>query len=45
MTHLNKKYEPLTADYKELRRVVIKMRSHMSGLYAPPYWPDGPCDD
>jgi len=29
-THLNEKYERLTADYKELRRVVMKIRSQIS---------------
>jgi hypothetical protein len=34
-THLNKKYERLTADYKELRRVVMKIRSQISSTCAP----------
>jgi len=29
-THLNEKYERLTADYKELHRVVMKIRSQIS---------------
>jgi hypothetical protein len=44
-THLIEKYELLIADYEELRRVVIEMRSHMDGPYAPPYYPHGPSDD
>ena len=34
-THLNEKYERLTADYKELRRVVMKIRSQISSTCAP----------
>jgi hypothetical protein len=44
-THLIEKYELLIADYEELCRVVIEMRSHMDGPYAPPYIPHGPRDD
>jgi len=42
MTNLNEKYKRPNADYEELHRVVMKMRSHMGGPYAPPYWPHGP---
>jgi hypothetical protein len=45
MTDLNEKYERLTTKYDELHRVVMVMRSHMSGPYVCPYWPHGPSDD
>jgi hypothetical protein len=45
ITHLNDKYEQLTTDYEELRRLVMEMRSHMGGLCAPPNWPPGLSDD
>jgi hypothetical protein len=44
-TYLNEKYERLIADYEELCRVVMEMRSHMGGPYSPPFWPHGPDDD
>jgi hypothetical protein len=44
-THLNEKYEQFTADYEELCRVVMEMRSHMDGPCDPPYWPHGLGDD
>jgi hypothetical protein len=31
MTHLTKKYEQLSADYEQLRQMVMDMRSQMSG--------------
>jgi nitrate/nitrite-specific signal transduction histidine kinase len=34
-THLNEKYERLTVDYKKLRRVVMEIRSQISGTCAP----------
>jgi len=40
--HLNEKYKRFTADYEELCRVVMEIRSRMSGLCALPYWPHGP---
>jgi len=40
-THLNEKYKRLTADHKELHRVVMEMRSHMGDPFAPSYWPHG----
>ena len=45
MTHVNEKYEQLTADYEELCPVLMEMRSHMDGLCAQPYWPHGLNDD
>ena len=44
-THLNEKYEQLTTNYKELCRLVIKMRSHMDVTCAPPNRPHGSWDD
>jgi hypothetical protein len=44
-TYLIEKYELLITDYEELRRVVIEMRSHMDGPYAPPYCLHDPSDD
>jgi hypothetical protein len=44
-THLNEKYERLSTDYEELRRMVMDIRSHMSGTYTPPYWPHNPGND
>jgi hypothetical protein len=38
-TYLNEKYEWLSADYEELRRMVIDIRSQMSGTYTPPIGP------
>ena len=43
--HLNEKYEWLSVDYEELLRMVIDIRSQMSGTCAPPYWPYNPWDD
>jgi hypothetical protein len=40
--HLNEKYKRFTADYEELCRVVMEIRSRMSGLCALPSWPHGP---
>jgi hypothetical protein len=45
MIHLNEKYECLTTEYDELHRVVMVMRSHMSGPCVCPYWSHGPSDD
>jgi hypothetical protein len=36
-THLDEKYEQLIADYEELRRVIIEMRSHNGDPCFPPY--------
>jgi hypothetical protein len=44
-THLNDKYERLTVDYEEPRRLVMEIRSYMGGSYAPPKWPHGPGND
>ena len=41
-THLNEKYERLTADYEEFHQLIMKMRSHVGGTYAPPNCPHGP---
>jgi len=38
IVHLNAKYERLSADYEELCRLVMKMRSQMSGSCAPFNW-------
>ena len=32
-------------DYKELRRMVIDMKSQISGTCPPSHWPLGPEDD
>jgi len=40
-THLNEKYEWLSADYEELRRMILDIRSQMGGTYTPSYWPYG----
>jgi hypothetical protein len=39
------KYEGLIADYEELRRLVMEMRSQMGGLCAPYNWAPGLGDD
>jgi hypothetical protein len=44
-SHLNEKYEQLSADYEELRQVVMEMRSQMGGTCASLYWPHIPGDD
>jgi hypothetical protein len=44
-THLNEKYERFFMDYEKLCRVVMKMRSKMSGTCAPSYWPHGHAND
>jgi len=44
-THLNEKYERLSADYEELRRMVMDIRSQMDGTRTPSYWPYGPGND
>ena len=44
-THLNEKYERLTADYEKLCQIVIEIRSHMDDPCAPPYWIHSPGDD
>jgi hypothetical protein len=43
-THLNDKYERLTANYEELHRLVMEIRSQMGGSRAPPNWLYGPRD-
>ena len=40
--HLTEKYERLSANYKELYRMVMDMRSHMGGTCMPPFSPFGP---
>ena len=40
----DKKYKRLSMDY-ELRRVVMEMRSQMSGTYAPLNWSHGSSND
>jgi len=40
--YLNKKYEPLFVNYEELRLVLMEMRSQISGICAPSYWPTVP---
>jgi len=37
MLHLNEKYKGLSVDYKELRRMVMDMRSQMGVTCAPAY--------
>ena len=37
IAHLNEKYERLYVDYKELRRMVMNIRSHMNGTCTPSY--------
>ena len=41
-THLNKKYEWLSVEYEELCRMVMDIRSQMSGTYTPPIGPTIP---
>ena len=36
MTHLNEKYERCSTDYEELLHMVMNIRSHLDGVYAPP---------
>jgi len=36
-THLNEKYEQLSVDYEELRRMIMDIRSQLGGTYAPSY--------
>ena len=43
--HLNEKYKRLTADYEELCRLIMEMRSRMGGTCAPLNWPHGRSDD
>ena len=38
-------FAQITVDYEELRRVIMKMRSHMGGPCAALYWPHSPNDD
>jgi len=35
--HLNEKYEQLSVDYEELRRMIMDIRSQLGGTYAPSY--------
>ena len=44
-THLNDKYEAFTTEYKELCRLVMEMRSYMSGSCGPFNWSHGPDDE
>jgi molecular chaperone GrpE (heat shock protein) len=40
--HLTEKYERISADYEELRQVVMDMRSQMRSTCAFSFWPYGP---
>jgi hypothetical protein len=42
---VNEKYERLSTDYEELRRMVMDMRSQMGGICALPFWPYGSRND
>jgi len=44
-THLTKKYEWLSADYEQLRQMVMDMRLQMVGTCAPSFWSYGPKND
>jgi hypothetical protein len=39
--HLTEKYERISADYEELRQVVMDMRLQMSGTCTFSFWPYG----
>jgi hypothetical protein len=43
--HLTEKYEIISADYEELRQVIMDMRSQMSGTCVPLFWPYSPGND
>ena len=45
IAHLIEKYERLSADYEQLRQMVMDMRSQMGGMSAPPFWPYVPGKD
>jgi hypothetical protein len=42
---VNEKYERLSTDYEELRRMVMDMRSQMGGICALLFWPYGSRND
>jgi len=42
MIHLTEKYEQLSANYEQLCRMVIDIKSQMGGTCVPFFWPYGP---
>jgi hypothetical protein len=44
-TELCVKIAELCVEMVELHRMLMEMRSHIGGQFAPPYWPHGPDDD
>jgi len=44
-THLTEKYERLSADYEQLRQMIMDMRSQMGGTCALFFLPYGPGND
>jgi hypothetical protein len=41
-THLTEKYERLSANYEQLRQMVMDIRSHMGDTCAPYFWSFSP---
>jgi hypothetical protein len=39
--HLTEKYEQLSADYEQLRQMIMDMRSQMGGTCTPLFWSYG----
>ena len=39
---LQQQYERLSADYEQLRQMVVDIKSHMGDSCAPPFWPFDP---
>jgi hypothetical protein len=37
-SHLTEKYEQLSADYEQLRQMIMNMRSQMGSTYTPCFW-------
>jgi hypothetical protein len=45
MAHISADYERLSSGMTELYQLVMEMRSHMAGTYAPSYSPHGLSED
>ena len=41
-THLTKKYKTLSANYEQLRQMVMNMTSQSGDTCVPRFWPYGP---